>query len=324
MLIMIYGADGFRVKERVAEMRQKFVEKFDTAGMNLAEIVVRVADDARIGDIGAQVQASPFMSTKRMTIVRGLMSTVKKPEVERWYSLFAATPESSIVILVETVAADKVKKMPLFLALADARDLHTYVVDALQGLELRSWVMQQAAARRMLLSSSLADVLIARVGLETWALHAEIAKIAAYALGEPVTKEMIELLCGAVYREDVFGLLDALSGSPAAALERLAKERSAGAEDFPLFGMLIRQVRLLLAYKLFVARNGTPGGAAAALGIHPFVVSKLQKEADKHSLAHLRAWHDLAVALDKAMKRGLSPTLAVDRLATEAVMPSNA
>ncbi|MCR4312369.1 MAG: DNA polymerase III subunit delta [Candidatus Uhrbacteria bacterium] len=319
MLIVVHGADAYRVKERVAEMRQKFLEKFDPSGMNLAELVIRLASDVKLGEIAQHMQASPFLSPKRMVILTGLMSSLKKPDVAPWQELLQRTPDSSIVILVETTSSEKTQKFPLFIALQGHADLHVYAIDQLQGSALRLWILDRAAARCASLSPQMADTLIARVGSETWLLQAELEKLVAFANGEPITAAMVDLLCGTTFNEDVFGLLDAFTGDPGRALERLAKERRAGAEDFPLFGMVTRQIRLLLAYRLFVDRTGSSQGIASALGIHPFVAQKLGKEAGRHSLLHLRAWHRRARELDRAMKRGLSPRLAVDRLVTEAV-----
>ncbi len=319
MLIMIYGADGLRVRERVVEMRQKFVDKFDPSGINLAEIAIRAACDVAFGEIAQQIASSPFLSPKRMVIIDGLLSQLKKSEVSSWRDLFMRTPESTIVILSETLASEKVHKLLAFAAFNEC-GAHVYSIDLLTGSNLRSWVLERAKLFNASFSLNVAEAIIARVGSDTRLLNNELNKLAAYARGEVISLEMVELLCGSNFQEDVFGLLDALSGDPNKALERLAKERSAGAEDFPLFGMIIRQIRLLLAYKLFIERTGSPNGVASALGLHPYVVQKLSKQSSQYSLDHLRVWHRHAVELDRAMKRGLSPSLAVDRLVIDAVM----
>ncbi|KKW30610.1 MAG: polymerase III subunit delta protein [Candidatus Uhrbacteria bacterium GW2011_GWD2_52_7] len=319
MLILIYGADSFRVRERVAEMRQKFLEKFDPTGMNLSDVVVRVAADANIGEIGQQIRSAPFLALKRMVIVGGLLSIVKKADVDPWRVLLGTLPDDVIVILHETVPSEKVKKLPLFLALDDARDAHSYVLDPLVGAPLRGWLLESAQRLHANLPSACAEYLIARTGGDAWQLHAELMKLASFARGESITREMIDLLCGASYSEDVFGLLDALASDPRSALERLSRERKAGADEFPLFGMLVRQIRLLLAYRLYIDRTGSSQGVTQALGIHSFVAQKLGKQAEKFTAAALLESHARAQQLDRAMKRGLSAGLAVDRLVVDAL-----
>lgn len=314
MLILIYGADGLRVKERVFEMRQKFLEKFDPTGMNVSEIVVRSASDANIGDMSQQIRSAPFLAPKRMVIIGDLFSVVKKGDVEVWRDLFLSSTEDTIVILFEAITLEKAKKTPLLAALVDEVNVYTYLIETLEGAQLRGWVLERASRMRAVLSSAVADYLIARVGSNVWQLNNELMKLASYANGEAVTREMIDFLCRGTVQGDVFGLLDALGTDPVRALERLSRERSSGAEEFPLFGMLLRQIRLLLAYRLYIERNGSSQGVAQSLGIHPFVAQKLGKEAERFSVNSLQDLHVEAQGLDRSMKRGMSPALAVDRL----------
>lgn len=318
MLIFVYGDDALRVKERVDDMRTKFLEKFDPTGMNVSDVYVRTDADASPGVVFQAVQSTPFLAEKRMVVIRNLLTTVKKADAATWVDGFTRTPDSTIVVFSELASREKVEKTSLFGLLKGIPDVHHYAIPAMQGRELFAWLAGRAKSLGAYVAPGALDRLIERCGEETWLLDSELRKLAAYAGGSSIDNVMIELLTAGRRDEDVFGLLDVIArGNAAKALERLAQERAAGAEEFPLFGMVIRQIRLLLGMQLYLERTGKSDGAASALGIHPFVAQKIAQESRRHSSERLRILHRRAMELDKAMKRGLSPSLAVDRLVVE-------
>ena len=80
--------------------------------------------------------------------------------------------------------------------------------------------------------------------------------------------------------------------------------------------MLVRQIRLLLQVRALCDEAPRTGkqDVANRLGIHPFVAQKLLAEVARRSSLTLESMHSRASELDLAMKRGLDPSVAVDRL----------
>ena len=68
MLIFVYGDDTFRVQERVQELQLAFQRKFDPTGLNVAFF----GAGAKPGEVLQAVQSLPFMSQKRMVVIRDL------------------------------------------------------------------------------------------------------------------------------------------------------------------------------------------------------------------------------------------------------------
>jgi DNA polymerase III subunit delta len=318
MLLVVYGNDAFRVKERARDFVTKFVQKHDPARMNIDEIVFGKKDDLDIARMNDIVTASPFLAERRMVRVDGILSFVTtKPEAEPWIKALTSIPESTIVLLVDAIGVEKIEKTELFKRLSGAKDLHVYPMPMLSGSELRLWVQQRAKEHGAVIVPAIAEELIGRVGGDTWRLEMEIGKLSAFAGDAPVDSTMISSLVSSEYVEDVFGMVDAIAGGrPAFALQKLAEERAAGADEFPLFGMLARQVRLILQAKALLEDSPNAGkqDIADAFGVHPFVAQKVLAEAKRQSFGKVRAWHSLVAELDVAMKRGVSADIAVDRL----------
>ena len=316
MIILIYGEDALRVKERVEDMRQKFVAKFDPAGMNLDEFAFPGAEGERSTVVGA-LQASPFLGDKRMVVIRGLLSSLKKTDNAFWLPVFPLLPSSTIAIFADVVEIAKIQKTDAHKTLAAQKDAHLYPLLPLEGRELTLWAMARAKEHGANIAPTLLARLLTRVANDSWRLDAELRKLAAYANGAPITEAMIGELVARDVEENIFAFLDTLSANnPKQTLARLADERHAGAGDFQLFGMLVRQIRLLLQVRnLMEERIGvTKTDVADTLGMHPFVAQKILTEARKWSPERLAKLHNLAFDLDRAAKTGLDAEIAVDRL----------
>lgn len=316
MIILIYGEDALRVKERVEDMKKKFVEKFDPAGMNLDEFAFPGAEGDKSTVVGA-LQASPFLGDKRMVVIRGLVSSLKKTDNTFWLPVFPTIPASTIAIFADIAEISKLQKTEAHKTLAALNDVHLYPLLPLEGRELTLWVTSRAKEYGANISSALLARLLARVANDSWRVDAELRKLSAYANGAPITEAMIGELVARDVEENIFAFLDTLSANnPKQTLAKLADERHAGAGDFQLFGMLVRQIRLLLQVRnLMTERIGvTKADVADALGMHPFVAQKILAESRKWSPDRLKKLHNLAFDLDRAAKTGLDPQIAVDRL----------
>lgn len=318
MLILVYGDDTFRVQEKVKVLQAAFTQKHDPTGLNFASF----GADAKPGDVLQAVGSLPFMSQKRMVVIRDLISTTKKDGEDAWASL-ASTPESSIVVLWETAEPKAVEKKGLFQALKKGADVHAYPFPVLEGVALSKWAADRVKLRGGIVASDAARELAERVGGDLWQMDNEIGKLVAYASGRAISKADVEELVRASFDGEIFSLVDAVSRKEAAkAVRLLREERWSGASDFSIFGMLARQVRILLGARALL--DDDPRAPAQQLAndmnIHPFVAQKSLDQARKFTLADLRATHDLLFKYDAGMKSGyLDAELAVDLVTTALV-----
>ncbi len=318
MILLVYGDDAFRVKERSREFVDKFAEKFDPTRMNIDEFAFIKKDDVNLPRIAEAIAASPFLSAKRMVRVDGIFSTVTtKPDAEPWIAVLERVPESTILVLVDSSSKEKVEKTELWKRISAMKEVHTYPLPALSGSELQVWISSRAKMHGAVIVPAVSSALVDRVGNDSWRLETEIGKLSAYAGDAPISEEMVRTLVQSEYREDIFALMDAMSADRSSfALKKLHEERIAGADEFPLFGMLVRQIRLLLQMRSLCDESPNIGkqDVANALGLHPFVAQKVLGEARRRSFERMKQWHGLASELDFAMKRGLAADIAVDRL----------
>src|SRR3989338_6306220 len=114
MVILIYGEDGLRVKEKREELMRAFKERHDPSGMNVDRFVVPGQEDAAIQVVGAV----PFMAKRRMVVVEGLSESItKKDDAATWTKRFIGRGDEAIVVLVDGLTIEQAKKNKLYTAL---------------------------------------------------------------------------------------------------------------------------------------------------------------------------------------------------------------
>lgn len=314
MLIFVYGDDGFRASQKVRHMIGAFREKFDPTGLNLAEFTAN--KKLAIGEVMGAVHSLPFLGQKRMVVIRDLIDSTTKTEMEPWVEGLKKTPDSSIVLFWESTEPKALEKKPLFKELAGLAQVHRYVFPQLQGAELSRWVEARVKERGGTIESAGLQALVRSVGADLWQMDNEIGKLVAYAGGQPMTTAMVDELVHASFEGKIFQLIDAVSQRrPADAIRLLQEERWSGANDHFLLTMLGRQVRILLGARAMLDENprSTSQELAGTLGIHPFVAQKALTQARGFSLEHLKAVHDLLFEFDVQMKSSrINAELAVD------------
>ncbi len=315
MLIVVYGDDTFRVQEKVRELEAAFVKKFDPDGMNIS-LFPGASGKCEPGEVLQAVCSIPFLSPRRMVVVRGLVAESAKDAESVWADGLARTPETTIAVLWETAEPKAVEKKALFKKIKALADVHYYPFPALEGPALQTWAADRVKGLGGTIAADAVRELAGRVGSDLWQMSNEIGKLVAYAAGALITAETVATLVRASFEGQIFALVDAISRKQTAqALNLLEQERAAGANDFYLMTMLARQVRILLGARALLDENPrvSQQAVADALGVHPFVASKALIQARAFTLEDLKHTHALLFDFDAGTKSGrLTADLAVD------------
>ncbi len=173
--------------------------------------------------------------------------------------------------------------------------------------EALGFVRDEARAQGVALESAAAELLAEAIGPNLLALRQELTKAVLFAGdGVKVTRAHVQETICAVAEEPIWDLTDAIGeGRSADALGLLARMLGSGAPPQVLLGALAGHFR-----KLARTRAGSPPAG------HPFMVQKLERQAQRYSpvrlVSCLRAIHEV----DEVLKgQGSLPAdLALERL----------
>ena len=320
MVIFVYGDDTFRAQEKVTELREAFMKKFDPTGINLS-VFPSANGKLNPGEVLQAACSLPFLAPRRMVVIRDLVTETKKDDQGVWVEGLSRTPETNIVVLWETESPKALEKKALFKALKAGADVHGYPFPALEGAELAKWAAARVKTRGGQMDREALNELVSRVGSDLWQMNGEIEKLVAFADGAPITKSMVADMVRASFEGEIFALMDAVSQKKTVeAIQRLRQERWSGADDHYMLTMLARQVRILLGARSLLDENARVSNAEVAeeMGVHPFVAQKALSQARGFTFDALRHAHELLFQYDAAMKSGgITSELAVDLVARD-------
>ncbi len=180
------------------------------------------------------------------------------------------------------------------------------------------WILKRAKEHYQAAISSRAAAALASVTSEDLRrADSELFKLVSYAEGREITEADVALLTPYVQEASLFEMVDALAEGRASAAARLLHRLLDDREDpFAVYGMIVRQFRLLLlAKEHLTSPGGSPQTVAAALGIKPYPAEKISKQSRAFSVPQLEHIYRTLMDYDVKMKTGrIEPKLALDLL----------
>jgi DNA polymerase-3 subunit delta len=273
----------------------------------------------------------PFLASHRLVVVEGLLGRFEVsdrsrrggarpkrgpgPELERWLALAEYVPRlpaSTILVLLDDELSPE---NPLLQALR----AHAEVIEfrVLKPGAVLQWVMERAQRQGTDISPTAAKLLADLVGDKLWILANELDKLAAYAQGRRIEGADVRALVSAARDVNVFVMVDAIvEKHPPVALRLLRQQVAAGADGGYLLAMVMRQYRLIIQAKDLSLSRITTQEIGQRLGIgSEFVLQRVLDQADRYSLARLKAAYRRLLEADEGVKRGrYSEGLALELL----------
>ncbi len=314
---ILHGEDVFSLRAAVDKMRAQMGDP-TTAELNT---VTLDGKESSATDVLSAVRAMPFLSDKRLVIVEGMLSWLgrkgagksAKAELETLAEGLQTLPPWARLVFAEPTALPE--RHPI-LKLAQKLP-HGYHKAFNAPRNLTRWLTERARREYGATIEPAAAVALASVvGENLRAADSELAKLAAYVNGErPISEADVALLTPYVVEANIFEMVDALGRGDGATATRLLHRLLEHDEPLRLFGMIVRQFRLLLLAREHLEAGGTPKSAGQALGVHPYVGEKVARQARGFTLEYLRGAYHFLLETDVGIKSGrVEAVLALDLL----------
>lgn len=314
---VLHGPDEFSRRAQLDAMRQQMGDP-STAELNTT---IFEDKDTPAADVLAAARAMPFLSDKRLIIIHGMLTWFSrkgagqtgKAQLNTLCEGLPTLPDWARVVFVEP-AALSAKHPVLELARTAPRGFHKLFEPPRNATR---WIITQAQdTYKTEIDQQAAIALAAVVGDDLRAADSELAKLAAYVNGErPILEADITLLTSYVAEADIFAMVDALGRRDGTVAMQLLHRLLEDDEPLRLFGMIIRQFRLLILAREYLNTGGSAKQVGKAIGVHPFVGEKLGDQVRHFTLDQLESIYHNLLEIDVGIKTGkVSDLLAMDML----------
>jgi DNA polymerase-3 subunit delta len=325
-VILLYGDDQLAIEDRLADLASRLGEPA-AARLSLVRFSVTQLDfDA----LETELSTLPFLAPRRMVVLELAAIPGRKPDLpDRFFRLLASLPPTSVLVAIEPVNYDEAERLvrrrgeaksgeafarlhaeisPLFRWVAEhadralARELRSP-----RGAAFERWLAARARHYGTEIEGQAAALLREYSGENTLLADQELRKLADYVDGaRPVSRTDVERLTPFHAEPDVFAMVDSLASRDGRKALRMMRHLLEEEDARYVFGMVVRQFRLLLLARAALDQGQSPRQVLTE-GPHRlpgFAADKVGRQALGFSMEKLSdAYHELA-SLDLASKTG--------------------
>jgi len=314
---IFHGDDSLGIDDALAKLRAEMGQDAN-ADLNTSEMD---GTSASVPEIINAVSSFPFLSERRLVIVRGLLGWLTrkgagqagKEALAQLAEALPALPAHARLVLVERQA---INASNAIIKLAE-NDPSGYLRTFGAPKDPTAWITRRAKAEYSAAIEPAAAAALANLtGDDLRRADNELVKLVNYVDGaRAITEDDVAALTPYVPEANIFRMVEAIAeGRGALALELLHRLLAEKGEDpFRIYGMIVRQFRLLLVAKEHLAGGGAPNGVASAAGVAPFVAQILVRQVAAFTLEDLEHIYRSLGDIDLKMKTGqVEPGLALD------------
>lgn len=335
MIIFLYGEDDFRAKNKLSELKAKFLKEVDKSGGSLEWID---GEKASLREINEKSSGGSLLAPKRMIVIENIFRAKDKellPEVLKYFQAKEKSGNDNIIVFLENFLKTKKKydSEETVKLDADGRDkpltkAEKAFFDFLSGtkikqefkklnnLELSSWIRNEAAVRGGQIGLRAINALMMVTAGDMWQLDNEINKLINYKKGQAptmvgeaglaeISEADVEELVRGAFEENIFALTDAIgSKNRALAIKLLEEEVKSGSNEIYILSMIIRQIKIILQARQGLDLGQTPKKIATDMKVISFVANKAIAQARNFNLESLKNILSQLVEIDYKAKSG--------------------
>lgn len=316
-IFFLHGNDEFAINRKIRDFESDFSDP-TTAGMNTARLEARSMTE---NDFNNAVNAMPFLASKRLVILSNPSAKFNNVATRKKFEEFLLnTPDTAKLVIHELIEPKEVEKHWLIKWSAkNSTAIKTQAFFLPKQRDMPGWIINEVKNQGGQIEPAAAARLAEMVGVDTRQAGMEIAKLLAYANWErPVRGSDVDAVCIVTSQQSVFDFVDALSQGNGKVAQKLLHRLLENEDPFSLWGMVVRQFRLLIQAREILDGRGNKDDVARALGVHPYVAEKTTGQAGRFSMASLENIYHRLLNIDEQVKTSqVTLDLALDTLIVE-------
>ncbi len=313
----LYGNDEFAISRRLKDYEADFTDP-TSADMNTARLDARTASE---NDFNNAVNVMPFLAKRRLVLLANPSAKYNNPSVrKKFFEYIEKMQDTTRLVMYESVEPRDAEKHWL-VKWAEKNEkliqIKAYMLPRLK--DMSGWIVNETRNQSGHIEPRAAEMLKEMVGVDTRQAGMEIAKLLAYVnWARPINSQDVEAVCIVTSQQSVFDFVDSLANGNGKSAQHLLHRLLENEDAFSLWGMVVRQFRLLIQAREILDGRGNKDDVARALGVHPFVAEKTTQQAARFSIESLESIYHRLLGIDEGVKTGqFTLDLAMDTLVVE-------
>lgn len=332
--ILLHGTDEFAINAHLSKLRAGMGDP-SIAELNISQFDGRAGLDFEALNIA--VNAIPFLSARRLVVLRNPTAAFPaRPQKQatpgeehdsdvlpsanrkKFLELLAHIPPTTTLAIVEY---ESLKDDHWLLKWVHTSSGQVRILACSRPSQeaMSGWIQQETKKQGGRIEQGAALLLAEMVGEETPIAAQEITKLLTYVnYTRPVTAMDVEQVSIVSGQGSIFDLVDALGTGDGKKAQKILHQLLENGDPFSLWGMVIRQFRLLLLAREGIEARASMQEIERTLGVKTFVAKKACDQARRFTRPTLEQIYHRLLAIDEGVKTGQIPlVLGLDTLVME-------
>ena len=324
---ILRGDDREQIESRLHDFGARLGEP-DMAEMNTSHLEGKATS---LNDLRSAALAIPFLTDRRLVIVEDALQPFagrgKEKDREAFLALLDSLPQTTALVLVAPDSRKYRRGSFQWETLHDKNWLIAWtaknpekavILDCAlpTDAEMTQWVRAKAAELGGSLTPAAVSTLVEYVGNNTQRAAQEITKLLTYVnFARPADDDDVRRLTAQDQQASIFDMVDAIGNRDGRTAVKTLHILLEDSDALPLFGMIVRQFRLMLQAREILDAGGSPADVSKQLKQHSFVAQKISGQARQFSLPALESIYHQLLQIDVEGKTGgMDVGLALDVL----------
>ncbi|MBN2549100.1 MAG: DNA polymerase III subunit delta [Anaerolineales bacterium] len=323
VISVLHGEDEFAIAQYVVKIEAELGDPAMLA-MNTTRLDGQSFNPEELLSVAA---AMPFLSSRRLVVFTNFLVRLTTDDArKKFIEQLGKIPPTTALVLIRngplTSDQDKKKnKTNWFEQWAKTAGERVFIKEfiPLKGSELFRAIQERAVHYGGQISAPAAAALAGLVDNDPRLADQEIQKLLAYVnYQRRIEQDDVQLVTADAGQGDVFALVDALGNQDSRKALRMLRRLLEQQEPSQIFGMMIRQFRLLLQTREILDSGGHKAEVMRSLKTPGFVADKMIGQARRFTLPVLEKIYHRLLDLDESVKTGQAPIeLALETFTAE-------
>ena len=332
VIYFFQGDDEFAIQHALTELRVKNeAESGSLAGMNTTVLDGRTAS---LDDLRNATLVLPFISDRRLVLLHNPLARLSRPsrpepeedepskggggsskDRQAFLELLEIVPQTTALVLAEynllndenltpPNSRKKIKDHWLVHWVKTNPERAYYRVFVMpRGPAMVRWIQSRAREQGGQIAPEAAEELSQLVGSDTRLAENELQKLLAYTnYKREIGYEDVALLTADTAQTSIFEMVDAMGARNGREAIRLLNRILEEDEHPRVFGMVVRQFRLLLLTRVVLEQGGGEADIARQVHVPFFVARKLNEQARRFTTPDLEVIYHRLLDIDRQVK----------------------
>lgn len=300
------GAEEYLMHEAIEKLKNKFIDP----SLEALNYITIDGKEMRFDNILNACETLPFMSSKKLVIIRDISEIMENDEndFDKILGLYVEKLDNYLCLIIMDRSNNLKKTSKIYKSINKLSGIVDFT--KLKGKDLNIWVEEKLKQNNKKISYSNLNYFLQQSTYNEYNsiknlydLENELLKVINFSIKDEVTKEDIELVLTKTFDINIFNLLDSINKKDSDSALKIFNEMHLSNEPVQrIIFMIIRQLRIILIYKLYKIKGYTDGEIQEKLKIKPYEFKKISNQAYNYSENQLKSALDNILELDIKQK----------------------